>query len=239
MNLLFPLYLLCYFCIWLAFSAFGSLLALTGQCFAILAPGRFEKRNERRASAARPSRMTLTLSRCVAVVARAAPKRERKRVVIVGGGFAGALIAKKLERQCDTVLVDVKSYFEFTPSVLRVLTEPNHVSNIQIQHSRYLDLAVATVLHDRVTELAPDLRSLRLASGRTLAFDYCVLATGSSYAGSARRARARPSPPPRRPMSIASQRPSNARTSIACFKRRAATRWRRPTKRSCARSESC
>jgi NADH dehydrogenase FAD-containing subunit len=47
-------------------------------------------------------------------------------VVIVGGGFAGAYVAKALEDCFRVTLVDNKDYFEFTPSVLRTIVEPNH-----------------------------------------------------------------------------------------------------------------
>lgn len=66
-------------------------------------------------------------------------------------------------------------------SVLRVLTEPNHINAIQISHSRYMNLRLATVLHDTVVRLS-SLNSLELANGNKLDFDALVIATGSSYA---------------------------------------------------------
>jgi hypothetical protein len=47
-----------------------------------------------------------------------APVEHRPRLVIIGGGFAGALVAKRVERYFDTCLVDSKSYFEFTPVMM-------------------------------------------------------------------------------------------------------------------------
>jgi apoptosis-inducing factor 2 len=100
--------------------------------------------------------------------------------VIVGGGFTGCLVAKRVERFFETTLVDAKDYFEFTPSILRVLTEPNHLRNIQIPHSNYLDLRYAAVQHERVVAISKT--DVLLVSGRRLPFDYLVFATGSSYA---------------------------------------------------------
>jgi hypothetical protein len=44
-----------------------------------------------------------------------------KKVVIIGGGFAGSTIAKILSqnKSLDITLIDTKEYFEHTPSVLR------------------------------------------------------------------------------------------------------------------------
>jgi NADH dehydrogenase FAD-containing subunit len=53
---------------------------------------------------------------------------------------------------------------------------------IQISHARYLDLRLATVLHDTAVSISRDVHSLELASGKKLEFDALVLATGSSYA---------------------------------------------------------
>src|SRR3989338_6062962 len=61
-----------------------------------------------------------------------------KTVIVLGGGFAGALAARKLEKYFQVLLIDQKDYFEFTPAVLRTLVEPSHVDKIQVRHSDYL-----------------------------------------------------------------------------------------------------
>ena len=47
-----------------------------------------------------------------------------KNVVIIGGGFAGSVCAKKLEQDFKVTLVDTEDYFEFTPSILRLAVSP-------------------------------------------------------------------------------------------------------------------
>ena len=61
-----------------------------------------------------------------------------KKVVIIGGGFAGAYAAKNLEIDFGVTLIDSKDYFEFTPSILRTIVEPRHITKIQVLHSHYL-----------------------------------------------------------------------------------------------------
>jgi NADH dehydrogenase FAD-containing subunit len=54
-------------------------------------------------------------------------------------------VARLLEHDYEVTLVDAKKYFEFTPSVLRALVEPEHAKVIQKPHLHYLHHA--NVLH--------------------------------------------------------------------------------------------
>jgi len=99
-----------------------------------------------------------------------------KRVVIVGGGFAGAYIARHLERKFDTILIDTKDYFEFTPSVLRSIINPKHMKKIQVFHKDYLHKA--QVIVDRATKIT---NKEVMIGELKIPFDYLVIATGSRY----------------------------------------------------------
>lgn len=100
-----------------------------------------------------------------------------KRVVIIGGGFAGARIAKRLEEGFEVTLIDTKDYFEFTPSVPRLLIEPRKSSNIQIKHSGYL--RKARFLHDRVISINKKL--VITEKDNKLPYDYLIICSGSKY----------------------------------------------------------
>jgi len=99
-----------------------------------------------------------------------------KRVIIIGGGFAGTHIARKLEKEFNTTLIDNKEYFEYTPGILRTIVEPSHSKKIQCKHSAYLKNTeficgqVTSVSQNSVTCL-----------GKRIPYDYLVLASGSSY----------------------------------------------------------
>jgi NADH dehydrogenase FAD-containing subunit len=47
------------------------------------------------------------------------------RLAIIGGGFCGAMLAREFKRRKDVevMLFDRKSYFEFTPGILKWLIE--------------------------------------------------------------------------------------------------------------------
>lgn len=99
-----------------------------------------------------------------------------KKIVIIGGGFSGSLIARKLENSFDVTLVDSKDYFEYTPGVLRTIIFPPHARKIECLHENYLKKAhfingfVKTISKKNV-----------LVNGKKLSYDYLVICTGSSY----------------------------------------------------------
>ncbi len=99
-----------------------------------------------------------------------------KRVIIIGGGFAGAEIAKNLEEKFDVTLIDSKNYFEFTPGVLRTLIEPPHRSKIQVLHKNYLKKT--KIMMDRVKKIEKD---KVICKKSQTSFDYLVICSGSKY----------------------------------------------------------
>ena len=74
-----------------------------------------------------------------------------KRLVIIGGGFVGATVARELEGEFHVTLIDSKDYFEFTPSILRTIVEPDHMKKVQLLHSHYLKKAV--LIREEVEEI--------------------------------------------------------------------------------------
>lgn len=44
-----------------------------------------------------------------------------KRVIVIGGGFAGMQVVRDLSRRCEVTLIDVRDFFEYTPGVLGAL----------------------------------------------------------------------------------------------------------------------
>ncbi len=101
---------------------------------------------------------------------------KNKKLVIIGGGFAGALIAYKLEDTFDTILIDSKDYFEFTPGILRTLVQPSHIKKIQVLHTHYLKYAkVIKGLVKKIDE------KFVYFNNKKIKFDYLVIASGSSY----------------------------------------------------------
>ncbi len=99
-----------------------------------------------------------------------------KTVVVIGGGFAGSKIAKKLEKHFDVTLIDTKDYFEYTPGILRAVVEPYHVRKIQALHSHYLKRA--RIIIGNVSEVN---KKYVKVNGKKVLFDYLCICSGSKY----------------------------------------------------------
>lgn len=99
-----------------------------------------------------------------------------KKLVVIGGGFAGSIIAKELQGNFDVTLIDTKDFFEFTPSILRVLVEPEHVKKIQVLHTHYLD--DSKIIKGEVSRIFDD---YVFVNKEKIPFDFLVLASGSKY----------------------------------------------------------
>ncbi len=104
-----------------------------------------------------------------------------KKAVIIGGGFAGTLTEKKLEREDFRVtLIDTKDYFEFTPGILRTIVEPEHAKKIQVLHKNYLN--VAEIIVGEVIGIS-NRNVLVKTNGKkkSISFNYLIISSGSDY----------------------------------------------------------
>ncbi len=99
-----------------------------------------------------------------------------KKVVIIGGGFAGAYCTRQLQHDFEVTLIDTKDYFEFTPSVLRTLVEPEHGKKIEVKHSQYLKKG-QFVKGEVVSISTPEVKTKSAA----YPFDYLIICSGSRY----------------------------------------------------------
>jgi NADH dehydrogenase len=113
------------------------------------------------------------------------PKVNLKRVVIVGGGFAGIGLAKQLRDRFQVVMVDKNNYHTFQPLLYQVATagiEPDSIVfplRKIFKGYKHFHFRMAEAL-----EVLPAENCLRTSIG-DISYDYLVIATGSdtSYFG--------------------------------------------------------
>lgn len=104
---------------------------------------------------------------------------QRKRVVIVGGGFAGLQIAKKIDtKYYQVVLIDKVNYYQFQPLLYQVATaglEPSSISyplRKTFQERKNFHVRTCEAL-----SVDSDSRILNTTIG-TISYDYLVIASG-------------------------------------------------------------
>ncbi|WP_276389390.1 NAD(P)/FAD-dependent oxidoreductase [Eudoraea chungangensis] len=116
------------------------------------------------------------------------PKPENKRIVIIGAGFAGISLAKKLRKlPLQVVVVDKHNYHTFQPLLYQVSTgglEPDSIAYpirkiLKRLRNFYFRLA-------EVTEIDSENNTLSTSIGE-IEYDYLVIATGTktNYFGNA------------------------------------------------------
>jgi NADH dehydrogenase FAD-containing subunit len=100
-----------------------------------------------------------------------------KKVVVIGGGYGGAALAKALDETLDVVLVDPKDAFVHAAAALRGLVSEPWSERMFFRYDSLL--ARGQVVRDRVVRADP--AGVTTAGGTRIEADYLVLASGSRY----------------------------------------------------------
>lgn len=101
-----------------------------------------------------------------------------KRVIIIGGSYAGFTLARSLDGAAEVTLIEPRDRFVHNVAAMRAIVEPKLFEKIAIPYDRLLKRG--KVVRARAVEVGD--RSVKLADGRTIEGDIIVVATGSSYA---------------------------------------------------------
>ena len=104
----------------------------------------------------------------------------RSRVVIIGGGFAGATAAAYLRRwdsSIDVTLINPKPVYTTCPFSNYVIGGFRNMSDIEHDY-RQLARAGVSVITAEATAIDPERKHVRLTQGETLAYDRLLVAPG-------------------------------------------------------------
>ncbi len=106
--------------------------------------------------------------------------KKGNKVVIIGGGFAGLQLAKKLMKaDLKVILVDKQNHHQFQPLFYQVASgrlEPSSISfpfRKIFQKSKNVDFRMADI-----TSIDPVEQKIMTAYDRTITYDHLVISTG-------------------------------------------------------------
>lgn len=99
-----------------------------------------------------------------------------KKIIIVGGGYIGASVAKSLQSVSDVTLIEPREQFVHAPAMLRSLVEPEVLEKALISYDAFL--SSGHLIHQRA--LSVDETGVTITDGSRLSADYTVIATGST-----------------------------------------------------------
>jgi sulfide dehydrogenase [flavocytochrome c] flavoprotein chain len=137
----------------------------------------------RRAFLAASAAATAALTTRVRAGAAGVARTGAARVLIVGGGFAGAACALELRAltpALEVLLVDPDEPYVTCPMSNSVIAGLRTMSSITVSRPG-LARAGVQVIRDTVTAIDPGRRQVRLRSGAALAYDRLVLAAGIRF----------------------------------------------------------
>lgn len=107
-----------------------------------------------------------------------------KRVVIVGGGIAGAFTATLLQEHSHVILIDPKDHLEIPYGQLRCTVQPDFADRCLVPHSDYLK----KVRHVMGTAVTASITEVVVSNGEIIPYDFLVIATGSTHTGPSTKA---------------------------------------------------
>jgi sulfide:quinone oxidoreductase len=117
----------------------------------------------------------------------AGPRAEEdivKRLLILGGGTAGTMVANKLRRKLDRArwqitVVDQDDRHVYQPGFLFLPFGTYQLADVTKPRSQFIPDGVEFTLGE-IDKVDADADEVRLADGRRLGYDYLVIATGTS-----------------------------------------------------------
>jgi len=110
-----------------------------------------------------------------------------RRVLVVGGGFAGLCCGRDLANHFLVTIVDAKEFFEYTPGVLRAYTKPKHLDALTFTLQPVIEAKMGCkYIWGEVTNLNGENRTCTIKpmftdSEETIDFDYCIIASGCNF----------------------------------------------------------
>jgi len=112
---------------------------------------------------------------------------DQRRVLVIGGGFAGFVVARHMRYHFKVTLIDAKEYFEYTPGILRAFVHPDHFTPLTFMYQPVLEGKMGVkFIFGEVNAVDGDQRlvtykSMHSKKEETIGYDYCIVACGCNF----------------------------------------------------------
>jgi len=110
----------------------------------------------------------------------------KRNILVIGGGFAGFVVARHCKKHFNVTLIDAKEYFEYTPGILRAYVKPEHLQELTFKYQPVFDGMGVHFIWGEVKKLDGEKRTceyktMHKETTDTCTFDYCVVAAGCNF----------------------------------------------------------
>lgn len=110
----------------------------------------------------------------------------QRRVLIIGGSFAGLCVARDMATHFLVTIVDCKEFFEYTPGILRCFVKPKHFDSLSFNlHPVIENRMGCKFIWGEVTKLDKNqtatIKPMFQEEEEVIDFDFCVIASGCNF----------------------------------------------------------
>ena len=111
----------------------------------------------------------------------------QRRVLVIGGSFAGLCCGRDMRDDFLVTIVDCKEFFEYTPGVLRAYVKPKHLDALTFTLYPVIEERMGCkFIWGEVTELdgagrTATIKPMFVDKKETVDFDFCIIAAGCNF----------------------------------------------------------
>jgi len=111
----------------------------------------------------------------------------QRRVLIIGGSFAGLCCGRDMADDFLVTIVDCKEFFEYTPGVLRAYVKPKHLDALTFTLYPVIEKRMGCkFIWGEVTDLngtdrTATIKPMFVDKPEKIDFDYCIIAAGCNF----------------------------------------------------------
>lgn len=104
--------------------------------------------------------------------------KNQKRIIILGAGTAGTIMANKLAKKFDVTIIDAHPDHYYQPGFLFLPFKMAKISQIVKPKKKFITKR-AIFLQAKVAKINPEINNVNLVDGTNIGYDLLIIATGS------------------------------------------------------------